>query len=379
MEKTTVHRIDEIECLRAVAIIFTLIHHAVYFLIVRPNEFATQIYRNFTFWGGVDLFFVISGFVIMRDINRRFAQGVQLSYFRNAGAFWMRRAWRILPSAWLWVVLYLLATLYFNESKNAFGFFEINLKDSLAAVFQYANIHQLDCSVTTCGPNGVYWSLSLEEQFYILLPLVIFVSGRFLAPLLSLILAIQFFIPRPVWSLAWAIRTDTFIWGVLLALVFEHPMIQKIEPKFLKHKILRWVSIGFLIAAMAFVPAHFGQLPLATSLLGVVCLLLVFIASYGNGYLMVDGHIRKIFVWLGSRSYSIYLIHIIAYRFTIEVFLRALPGDHRFTDEDSIYFLLVAIPLVLILSELNFRIVEQPLRKIGRRLSDKILTNKVSV
>jgi peptidoglycan/LPS O-acetylase OafA/YrhL len=359
------HRIDEIECLRAVAILFTLIHHAFFYLLIKAPPFEDTLLRYATFWGGVDLFFVISGFVIFRDLM---SKKKKISYWRNTGAFWLRRAWRILPSAWLWLVIYLLVTLFLNSS-GAIGHFENNLTDSLAAFFQVANFQSWRCMhAGTCGPNGVYWSLSLEEQFYLLLPIVIFIFGRKLRYFFLFLLVVQFFIRRPVWSLIWAVRTDTFIWGCLLAMMSKKDIYQKLEPRFLNmFPFVKWIVVPMLIIAMALIPAAPNGVPLPTSLLGVVCCLLVYLASYDRGYLMAPGFFRRGLVWLGGRSYSLYLTHVVLFRVAIELWYRAIGND--VATADHIWPLTIsALLLVFAASELNYRFVEQPLRRYGKRL-----------
>src|SRR3989344_5391368 len=89
-------RIDEIECLRAIAILFTLFHHVPLYLFVEPTAYLIKIYSHFTFWGGVDLFFVISGFVIMKSFSNQLKNSNN-AYGKSAKIFWIKRCFRILP------------------------------------------------------------------------------------------------------------------------------------------------------------------------------------------------------------------------------------------------------------------------------------------
>ena len=367
------HRLDEIECLRAVAILFTLFHHAPAYLFVLPNQFFNDVYAVATFWGGVDLFFVISGFVIMRSFSEHL-QLSKVSYWRSAGAFWIRRMWRIFPSAWLWLGIYLLCTIYVNYT-GAFGNITQNIKDSAAAFWQYANFFGLNCGVgrkMQCGPNGIYWSLSLEEQFYILLPLVIFCFKKFLVPFLFLAVASQFFLLRPDWSFGWAVRTDALILGVLLAIWSQKLSYTRLQPRFLnQNPWLKLIFIPLCLAAMAILPATPNKIQAGTGLLAVVCAGLVYLASLDQGYILKDSWFRKLLVWIGSRSYSIYLIHIIAFRLAYEIIYQLTPAGFRFSPADSWLLASIAFPLLFIASELNYRFVEQPFRKYGLLLAKK--------
>ncbi|OFZ28632.1 MAG: hypothetical protein A2622_05950 [Bdellovibrionales bacterium RIFCSPHIGHO2_01_FULL_40_29] len=384
MPKIDHHRIDEIEVLRAVAILFTLIHHTAFYLFLQPNLLVEHVYGTFTFWGGVDLFFVISGFVIMKSLNHSMQTHVsRVGAWRVMIAFWIRRIWRILPSAWLWLGLFLMASYYLNTT-GALGIFKNNLTDANAAFLQYANYHGYLCAnrVMTCGPNGVYWSLSLEEQFYILFPLSILIFRKFFPLVLIIALIPQLLIERFEWSLGWAFRFDTLIWGVLLALWTTHSSYKKYEPHFLtRYFWLKWILIPTAIFGMAFIPEYKNRIPLATTLLGFICLLLVFLASYDRGYLMKDSILRKILLWFGSRSYSLYLIHILCFRISYELLYQFSPVGYRISTADSTTVFIISYIMLFILSELNYRFLEIPLRNYGSKkakhfLEKSTFTNK---
>src|SRR5579885_546467 len=98
-------RIDDIEALRAVAILFVVFSHLPA-LLTWPNSKLDYLHNYFAFWTGVDLFFAISGFVIARELVPKLAaaaDGSSEQVWRIILAFWIKRAWRILPSAWTWI------------------------------------------------------------------------------------------------------------------------------------------------------------------------------------------------------------------------------------------------------------------------------------
>lgn len=366
-ETNSTGRIDEIEGLRGIAIIFTLFHHVPLSLFVVPTQFLVDLYSHFTFWGGVDLFFAISGFVIMRSFAR--SERITESFWKKAKKFWIRRCFRIFPPAWIWLGIFLILSAFVNSS-GAFGGLEQNLEDAIPAVLQYANIHEAFSN--DVGTNNIYWSLSLEEQFYFLLPIFVFIFRRKLPFVLVAAGIVQFFFTRPEWSLGWAVRTDALIWGVLIAIFAESSIYKKIEPLFFrKHWEAGAVTLLFGVAGIAFLPAKLNQISIGTGLVALISAVLVWIASYNEGYLFNWGFAKRLLMWFGTRSYSLYLIHILAYRFSHEIFYQLSPVGYTPADADSYILAAIAFPLLAIAAELSYRFIEQPFRNLGRKLSSE--------
>lgn len=375
---TSNKKIIEIEYLRALAIVFTLAHHVILYLHPAPQSspFILNLYSKFNFFSGVDLFFCISGFVIFRsffELSKNYS-GFK-SYAKKSLIFWIKRFFRLMPAAWFWVVVYLICTYFFNQT-GAFGSFQQNVSDMIPAILQYANFYQITCwdpqSSLICGPNGIYWSLSLEEQFYFLLPFVFYFANKRLAYVMFLIFLVQFFIERPVWSVGWAIRTDAIALGVLLSIISYKDIYKKIEPYFLKRKVLTLLSSVVLMFLLAFIPAKSNNIPLNVGLLALVCAVLVWLASYDKGYFLPhNNYLNKILLWLGARSYSLYLVHIIAFRLSYELVHQIL--GQPISPDLFIYLLPVGLILTGIFSELSYRLIENPIRKWAY---DKLSTSK---
>lgn len=105
------------------------------------------------------------------------------------------------------------------------------------------------------------------------------------------------------------------------------------------------------------------------SQVAVISIVLVWLASYDQGIFLRFPPVRAAMLWIGSRSYAIYLIHVPTYLFVRELQYRLL-GSSEIT---STTHLAVAWPaawlLTALLAELNFRFVESPLRRFGVRLT----------
>lgn len=149
------HRGD-IQALRAVAVLLVIAYH----LKIVKGGFL-----------GVDIFFVISGFVITQNLSN-----VSGSTGAKLKAFYLRRAKRILPSSLAVILLTALLSKYFLAP-----IYQSRFKiDALWSTLMGANIgfglHNLDYLQATTSPSPYlhYWSLGVEEQFYIIWPLIFF-------------------------------------------------------------------------------------------------------------------------------------------------------------------------------------------------------------
>lgn len=372
--------IADIEVLRAIAVLFTVAQHIGLLLPwVRWED--GPLGHWLALWGGVDLFFCISGFVIIRSLYRRDALPLAgwRCFLAMALPFWTRRVWRILPTAWLWIALCLLASAFFNRS-GLFGPVAANLADGTAAILQYANIHWYFCSTypaTNCNYVtsllGPYWSLSLEEQFYITLPFAIFFfpKKRFFI-FISIATLAQLFLHRPTWDPLWATRTDGLLLGVAIGLWQGRPSHGMVEPSWLRGN---WAAVAVPLAGtalIAVIPSPADDIRFATGLLTLVCAALVFLASYDRTHFLPEGWPRRVMIVLGARSYAIYIIHLPIFILTREIWFRMSPPGTAFDGGDTPAFLLTAAVLLMTAVEINYRLLERPLRTHGKQVARRL-------
>lgn len=368
-------RNSDIELLRGIAVIYVVVFHAYGNLIPWRTPELTLLFSYFGGWSGVDLFFVISGFVIARTLLPRLAAcSTREQYWVTSIAFWIRRYWRLLPSAWLWIAIVLVCSVLFNSS-GAFGSFKLNFEGGLSALLQVANLHLAATFGTPGGSGALFhmWSLSLEEQFYLLLPLLVLLSGRWLPYILGALVMLQLMSTRSgLYEML--LRTDGILLGVLLAIFSRTDSYRSLNPTWLKAiGILKYPLLGLLFLALAVLGSNrLTAISHAVSLITLVSVTLVFLASYDEDYLMRKGWLKNLFVWVGARSYAIYLIHIPAFYMTREIwFLIGNPASPKFNPAYIDQLIITATVLILVLSELNYRFIEQPLRLKGRNISKK--------
>ncbi len=369
----TNHRIDDIQILRAIAILLVFFHHLPVNLIfwMRGLNHHHNLFINGHL--GVDLFFAVSGFVIARSLLPKLRSAASTREFIGATlVFWIRRFWRLTPAAWFWLFLPMLLFFLFNDA-GAFRSLKGNVSAMVSAFLHVANFHLL---ISHKNPDFSsiffpYWTLSLEVQFYLLLPVIVFFSRHRLVAVLITLIVIQLIVDKPALGLL-PIRTDALFLGVLLAIWQQHPSYLDCKPTF----FCAWqVRTGFVlmlilslmtIGAKIIVPkSHYHGLA------ALVCAVAVWVASYDKHYLIRFGWLKPVLLWVGSRSYSIYLSHAPAFAATREIFYRLNPAVPVNKQGDLMIYVFVAsgIALAFICAEFSYRLLEQPLRDKGRNIA----------
>lgn len=157
------NRIPALDGWRGVAIALVLFDHVQDSLMWRHFSTATE-----TGYHGVVLFFVLSGFLITSKL---------LEGPVNFKRFYLRRFFRLMPAAWAYLIFLVLLGIVTGKSFTSRA-------EVLACLFFYRNL------VGKMGFAGHFWSLSIEEQFYLVWPLTLFLAGAFRARWIALFGAI---------------------------------------------------------------------------------------------------------------------------------------------------------------------------------------------
>jgi peptidoglycan/LPS O-acetylase OafA/YrhL len=156
------HDIASLDGLRGVAVLLTVGFHLLTHLLRSPNISASThvlIGSTYKAWGfgatGVQLFFVLSGFLLFRPYARAL---LSQQAFPHTQRFYTRRALRILPAYWASLVLLLLAQPQFLQANQ--------WANVLSHIFL---VHNWNVTSYT-AINTPYWTLAVESQFYLVLP-----------------------------------------------------------------------------------------------------------------------------------------------------------------------------------------------------------------
>lgn len=290
---------NDIQGLRAIAVLSVVIFHA----------FAGKwIPGGFV---GVDIFFVISGFLISRILFKENEQG----RFTVLG-FYRRRLRRLSPALFT-VLLFTLVCGAFLLSPDAYV--ELS-KTALATVFFVSNFVFEKLSDYFAGsvaykPLLHTWSLAVEEQFYILYPPFVYLVYRFwrraMGPLLALLALLSLGIsiwssnvhPLAAFYLA-PTRAFELLTGALVALYIPQAnrLGQKVRDALsLAGLLLIAASLVFIRDSMAF-PGAIALVP---------CLGTAFVIAAGHDRVSLGGRLISFapFVFFGDLSYSLYLWH----------------------------------------------------------------------
>lgn len=339
----------DIQGLRAVAVLAVILNHS----IGEPSG-------GFL---GVDIFFVISGFIITSLILREVERSGRVSLL----SFYKRRVKRILPAATLVLGVTLLCSwAYFGSERVR----EI-AGDALAATFFVSNWRfaaqgtDYWAQDASTSPLQHYWSLGVEEQFYLVWPLIIGVvalvlhRNRMLKPALALVLAVAV-----IGSLLWAARestsapmwayfsTLTRVWelGVGALLALSTSLLLRL-PQWAR-PYLAWLGILALAYSLLTVTEADGM-PVPGALLVVAATALIIGAGTGaKSEVAVWPLSNRVSTYLGDISYSLYLWHL-----PVIVFLGPLFPSHERR------FAVTVLAITTILSVASYHLVEDPIRR----------------
>lgn len=359
---TRPRQIRGLDGLRAVAIVAVLVFH------LRP----ASLPGGFV---GVDVFFVVSGFLITTLLLREITSRRRL----DLPAFWKRRARRLVPALVLTVVVSVSAGLLVGEDllvgigRQTVGAltFSSNWVEIAAGSSYFAN--------TSPQLFANFWSLAVEEQFYLFWP-ILFALAMALLPTWRLRVGAALGVAAAS-ALAMALLatpgedatrvyygTDTHAFGLLLgvALAFLWATDSFLDAAAWRRlaPLTGLASLAGLVALMAVLDenhvATFRGGLLAASLLTAIL-----IASLlpGTSPLLVPFESRPV-RWLGERSYGIYLWHWPLILIVTALMPAAAPDSAgEWTNRG------IALGLTLAVSAASFRYVETPVRRNGFRAS----------
>ena len=345
--------IKQLDSLRGIAVLLVIITH--WF----PEGHPLHDYTSF--FNGVDIFFVLSGFLITRILleNRNEAEATATGKWFVAKNFYIRRFLRIFP------IYYGLILVMFALGPKT----STHIRENVGNFLTYtSNIYFIQKGKWE-GVLSHLWSLSVEEQFYLLWPwIMLFLRKRFLLPVIvvSIVTGVvgqYYFSPIATFSCF-----DGFGLGALLAwaVVYKPESLQKAYVPSL------WLagSSCLLQAARVFSDSRFEPLPSRTlTAFCTAAVVLGVLLGKGQGSLFSKAILKnRALQFVGKISYGVYLYHLmVAYCFS-KIFsainLRLFPTATVFNE----YLVNVEnFCLLLAGAYLSWRFIEQPILQLKRK------------
>ena len=339
--KTSTPKITQIQGLRALAALLVTLFHAKW------------VSGGFI---GVDIFYVISGFLITGLLLRE----IERTGTINFKEFYARRFKRLLPTSFFVLLVTAVASwlLIPATMRSSLG------RDIIAASLYVSNYlfawWQADYQNLDATPSPVihYWSLAVEEQFYLIWPLLIlfffiaatkFKKKIFLTFLVAAVTALSFIFSiyqtetLPIWAF-YSLPTRAWELGLGALLVLLPPIKTK--------KLVGLLGFIFVFVS-AFIFGETTAFPGVNAVLPVLGTVMLIATINSWPPFLNDVANSRLFQWLGEISYPLYLWHWP---------LLVLPSTY-FARPLEVYERILAIVATIVLADLTHRFIEEPFRK----------------
>ena len=327
---------------------------------------------------GVDAFFVLSGFLItgllLDEIGRTADQPAAI----DLGRFWMRRARRLLPAFFLMLATVVVVERWVLDDGVSEETLRVESLSALAYVFNWQAIfNDVDYWTTfaAVSPLRHMWSLAIEEQFYLVWPLVVTAvvwwalrrqatAGRAQAAVAVVAgclavasVATQWALYAPERSLRVYYGTDTRVAAILFGCVAAF-IVRRVPT--LSVRVQHWLGAG---AALLLIPVAWAWIELdgtsptlyhgGLAAVGLATAVVIAIAALAPKSLLATVLSFSPLLWFGAISYGLYLWHwpIIVWLTPARVGLHGWP------------LMVLRLGVALVVTMLSYHLVEQPIRR----------------
>ena len=360
-------RIIQLDGLRGIAILVVVMYHFVGLALQSRGVESLNVvekvimYTALVGWCGVDLFFVLSGFLIGSILLRSRNSD---NFFKT---FYLRRFFRIVPICYALFIIFIILRLtpIYHPSVEIFE------KDRIPIICYFFFVQNIAMGLyKTFGPLsiGVTWSLAVEEQFYLIIPLIIYyinpkyykyviAIGLLMAPVSTLLL------PNFYQHYTWLVcRINSPMIGFMIAL-----LIQKEAFRSFVKRHLTWFFLSsallLLITALGHAYTKLGFINHTLSGINFGMILLIALSiEKGFWFRLLTS---PFLLFMGKISYFFYLYHL-----TINglLHLLVLHKDIPVLDNwNAVLVTLLAFLLTTGLGVLSFKYIEDPLIRYSHR------------
>jgi peptidoglycan/LPS O-acetylase OafA/YrhL len=348
-------RIPQLDAVRGIAILVVIFHNYSSQLSSLPLQSLARYG-----WMGVDLFFVLSGFLITGNL---FDTKQSPSYFKN---FYARRCLRIWPLYYSVLIFMFVVVPLLRPSTGSAVFARSSPWWAYLVFLQNFLVYH---SSGAAGPLGVTWSVAIEEQFYVGWAVAVrycsYVQLRRIAaiviclsPVLRLYLSFQHV---ELYTNVFC-RLDGLMAGGLIALAVRSGRF--LPPRFLR---TAWLSL-FIALPLAFVTDSFEARWITFSLSAIASAALVYLAMFATQKWLRAALASRWLMYTGTISYGLYLLHKIPLDLTLLFHWNRHP----------MLTPLLCLAASYVLAILSWNLMEQPFLRLKRRFESRPLPQQQS-
>lgn len=347
----------QLDGLRAIAVIGVMIAHWL------ETKIQIDLLKNIPYGSGVTLFFVLSGFLITKIIIgfKEKNKALGKSNFHSVKAFYVRRSLRIFPIYYLTIFL---AFIYGIKGVSELWPWLVTYTTNIYMVLNGKYV----------GTFTHFWSLAVEEQFYLFwVFVVIYIPKKHLRKTilitiaLSLLLLYYFKFHTQYWlaEILVICSMHTLGIGALIAyyVKYDNLKINNLNLSNIK-TLLLFLFVFYVIVFIYRKPddlyllfKHFKN-PILTLIYGIVVLIAI-----KDGFKGIVKHIleNKIMVYIGRISYGLYIYHL----FMMPIYFRVI---HKYfkIDASPIGYFFIYLALNIVISSISWYLIEKPINNLKR-------------
>lgn len=358
-------RILELDGLRGIAILLVISFHYINNQLVNaihPLAIKLAFITSFG-WVGVDLFFLLSGFLIGTVL---IANKNSKNYFST---FYIRRILRIVPNYYLFLLIFFaVSSISFFASSDF-----LSAENRIPFWSYFAMVNNIYMAIQENLGNdslSVTWSIAIEEQFYLVFSVLIYFLRNSALPYVFIFLIIaasvvrfQFihWIPRYVLL---PCRMDSLSLGMLVAYFNVHADIQALANKYLRYIVLIMLIDVLICGVIYLLVEDLGVVKhtlFALFFAGCVVLAITQKTSWFAQVLR-----NKVLMWIGTVSYSLYLFHYFILGMAHQMGGNRTIGIQSVCD---IGITFLALSFSIFLSWLIYMKLESPMVAVGKRFT----------
>ncbi len=353
----------ELDTLRFLAFLMVLVHHS-------PFWKSIEIWRTFSKYGwmGVDLFLCLSAFLFTRLLFVEFKETGSV-HIKN---FYIRRAFRIWPLYFFFVILMASLTIYQYGINQ-----QVVLRTLGLATFTDDFLSASDGYNTVILFSSHLWTISYEEQVYLVIPwllrklyqmkkmmVALLLTGMALTGTITRAVMIYNNIDHPdIWVLPFT-HFESVIGGILIGLGVFDDFLKRIPS-------ILWLIVGIIalwqVTELPNVNEVQWKLMLTYPLVGIGMSLIIY-SVMQNGFWMLSNLMRNpITGYLGKISYGLYVYHLLGVNIAYSIANRFVDPQRLLFHPASVLFL--AFLITTLLSAVSYQILERPFLRMKDRFT----------